>query len=408
MKSSLGWRSVGILFCLSVIVGRIWCLTTTCSQLTAVVCFEIANAYCDMYAGRCRCKVGYFEDGNRCHSELGSPCSNRGEPCASIMGSLCHPVESVCRCSAGRRQLNLNTCSQLAEEKLQLNPTLSNVTYVKQLNEVIKPSHIEAIKDLDVKSVFTHWLKRMSKIFIQRSAVGSKCSVNTPCLVKYSQCSELGLCECQYGFYHRNGKCSPGLGNACILPGRQCYNIPNSNCAESHICSCKHGYRQVIDHCEPTVSFQSKQKSQRFTITPVNLVLCKTNCPIEHATCVRGSCQCLAGYKVVEDKCISAGVGEFANCTYDWDCEQKNSQCVDKQCQCTPGYILIIDRCLPSNFHASNLAVGSVCSETLPCGVPYSYCGADFRCRCYDGYVADNSECVEIQTQQDEAVMPFV
>uniref|UniRef100_A0A5S6R2Z3 EGF-like domain-containing protein n=1 Tax=Trichuris muris TaxID=70415 RepID=A0A5S6R2Z3_TRIMR len=341
------------------------------------------------------CKVGYFEDGDQCHSELGSPCSNPGEPCTAIVGSLCDPVKSACRCSTNWRQINLNTCYEPPAEKSQLKyvPALAKGAYVNELNEGHKAGDAKVVSDLDVKSIFRQWLRRMSRLFTQRSAVGSKCSVNTLCVVKYSKCSELGICECQYGFYQRNGKCLPGLRNKCILIGQPCYNIPNSLCSKSYICSCKPGYIQANDHCEPANSLQSRQKPQR-SITPVNLVLCKSNCPIEHASCVKGSCHCLPGYKAVDDKCTPDSVGNFSNCAYDWDCQRMNAQCVDKQCQCTPGYILIIDQCLPT--------VGSICSDALRCGVPYSYCGADLRCRCYEGHVAENGECVEIQTRQVE------
>ncbi|KRX81377.1 hypothetical protein T06_7604 [Trichinella sp. T6] len=394
-------------------------LNLACNPVSNEICSIIDHSYCDAYAGKCRCLPNFFQMDNQCYPELNSPCTTPGKPCQGLAGSICELKSSRCACAQGYRQVGLKRCLKFSSSssRLLINHTghlLVENYHRRQTDNLAKhPTLGNAWDSNTVKAMFNRWLQRNAKRAREQSKLGSNCSADNPCYVKHSHCNERSVCECDYGYKKEGEKCVPGLGNTCFLRGKACYNVVHSVCNEKRICVCRAGYVMKNDTCTTELSEMTipavdsvGQSGDVYSlgffpstsVTPVNLVLCKNTCPIENAMCLKGFCQCMPGYVASQDKCVSL-LKFSSKCRNDAHCQDPNGQCVNSYCACKPGFILIIDRCLPT--------AGKRCSLTLPCGVPYSYCGVDHFCHCYDGYVRKKDECVEPE-MENESVQRFL
>ncbi|KAH9492398.1 hypothetical protein Btru_051014 [Bulinus truncatus] len=208
----------------------------------------------------------------------------------------------------------------------------------------------------------------------------------------------MSRCTCRSGFYGDFGssECTRRrLGDNCTTQD-DCVNAVNDSLCQTTNgagkCVCRTGYLPggvTLSECQ-------KLKLKSFCYNPDD---CST--AVANSTCANRSCECLSGFKEVDDGlCALRTIGD-ANCRTARDCTDavENSECAQGECRCLSGFSVEGNGTL-----CVKRQIDSTCEALLDCedAVDNSYC-QNGSCQCTTGYYSstDGSLCIPKKVGDD-------
>ncbi|XP_044592899.1 multiple epidermal growth factor-like domains protein 6 [Cotesia glomerata] len=173
----------------------------------------------------------------------------------------------------------------------------------------------------------------------------ASCNTTNDCSAENTYCDmKSRTCWCHRGYLpYTLEKCQLGIGKDCNQ-SKEC-SVKNSVCDGSK-CACPNNHylsaneRSCIPLPEKVMgSCQTKKGCQ---------LIPNTYCSVESV------CQCMPGFLLINDKCVST-IGGL--CTEHSDCPDLNSECMGQECRCKQHYYPSTNKtvCLPVALVANSI-----------------------------------------------------
>lgn len=236
--------------------------------------------------------------------------------------------------------------------------------------------------------------------------VGESCnSDHKPCNgLKYSACRR-GLCQCQDGFYEKDGICKAELGelveedafcgsgsfknNHCVCRNDEFYHPNMRACIKGE----KKFYCSVVGDQTFSISAAAGINTpctQPSQCSPFGVAFCP---PAPPRCC---SCHVYAKYNAINELCeVRNGLGGFCETTK--DCKVENAACTPRNlCECKPNFVAQNEsECKPS--------FAGECGATEDCAFENAECKVEMvneklpakKCRCNDDFVKVDKTCLK-------------
>lgn len=334
--------------------------------------------------GKCQCADGFYQRfTNVCRRE-----SINGEPC--IVNADCIETDSQCSnniCSAATQTSSLKNAAVQTTQSLE---SLNNGQVGKSSSFYNRRNYI-AYNKLENGDV-----TKFSSLDDESTQYGESCEFeHKPCNgLRYSICRR-GFCQCQDGFYAKDGICKAELGELVEdeafcgsgkLVKNRCTCVPDAPPSAIN----NHFYNPNMRICTKAAIGINTSCTQPSQCTPYGAAFCPTQQPRQ--------CRCheYAKYNEKTQMCeMKEGLGEFCETTT--NCKVENTVCTpSKTCECKPNFIAQNDiECKPG--------FGAECDTTVDCAFENAECKIEIeneatttkKCLCKEDFVAVGNVCFE-------------